>query len=88
MVANGKFVGWLCGSGCNCEKTAEWIQMPLVIVVGVEPGIGVLNFGDNRRRGRGIFWEGESLGHSIVSNEIVCVRGGDAVTVAVAGNTV
>jgi len=44
------------------------------MVVGVGPGIGVLNFGGNRRRGR----EGKNLGLSIVTNGIVCVKGGDA----------
>jgi len=35
---------WYCG------KMAEWIRMPLGMVVGVGPGIGVLNFsGDHRR---------------------------------------
>jgi len=41
-----------------CDKTAEWIQMPLEIVVRVGPVIGVLNFGGNRRRGRGNFGRG------------------------------
>jgi len=40
------------------------------------PGIGALNFGGNRRRGRGSL--GGSLGPSIVTNGIVCVRGSDA----------
>jgi len=40
---------WYCG------KTAEWIWMPLGMVVGVGPGIGVLNFSGDRRRGRGSF---------------------------------
>jgi len=33
-------------------KTAEWIGTRLGMVVGVGPGIGVLNFGGNRRRDR------------------------------------
>jgi len=40
---------WYCG------KTAEWIRMPLGMVLGVGPGIGVLNFGGDRRRGNGSF---------------------------------
>ena len=51
--------------------------MPLEMVVEVGPGIGVLNFGGNRRR-EGAVLGGESLGLSIVTNGIICVRGGDA----------
>jgi len=46
------------------------------MVVGVGLCIGALNLGVNRRRG-GQFWEEESLGLSIVTNGIVCVRGGE-----------
>jgi len=47
------------------DKMAEWIRMPLGMVVGVGPSIiGMLNFGGHRRRGRGSFGRGESLGHS------------------------
>jgi len=60
-----------------CDKMAEWIWMPLGMVVGVEPGIGMLNFGGNRRR-KGAVLERKNLGFSIVNNGIVSVRGGDA----------
>ena len=40
---------WLSGS----------IQMPLVMVVGVGPAIGVFNFGGDCRRGRGSFRKGK-----------------------------
>ena len=40
-------------------------------------GIGTLNFGGNRRR-EGAVLGRESLGLSIVTNRIVCMRGGDA----------
>jgi len=36
-----------------CGKTADWIRMPFGVVSGVELGIGVLDFGGDRRRGRG-----------------------------------
>jgi len=49
MVANGKFDGWLCGSGCGivakrlsgsrCRWDDGWVGS----------GIGVLNFGGDRR---------------------------------------
>ena len=35
-----------------CGKTAEWIQMPFGVVSGVGLGMGVLDFGGDRRRGR------------------------------------
>jgi len=60
-----------------CDKTAEWIQMSLRMVVGVGLGIGVLNFGSNHRR-EGAVLGVESLGLSIVTNGLVCLRGGDA----------
>jgi len=44
---------WYCG------KTAEWIRMLLGMVAGVGPGIGVLNFGGDRRRRRGSFGRGK-----------------------------
>jgi len=61
---------WYCG------KTVEWIRMPLRMVVGVEPGIGVLNFGGDRRRGRGSFGGGKS--GTFHCNQWDCVRGDDA----------
>ena len=51
--------------------------MSLGMVVGVGLGIGVLHFGSNRRR-EGAVLGGESLGLSIVTNGLVCMRGGDA----------
>ena len=49
-----------------CGKVAEWIRMPLGVVSWVWLGVGVLDFGGDRRRGRGSF--GVNLGHPIVSN--------------------
>ena len=37
----------------NCGKMADWIQMPFGVVSGVRHGMGVLDFGGDRRRGRG-----------------------------------
>ena len=34
-------------------KTADWIWMPFVVVSGVWLGMGVLDFGGDRQRGRG-----------------------------------
>jgi len=38
---------------------AEWIRMPLGIMVGLGPGIGVLNFGGHRRRRRAVLGGGK-----------------------------
>jgi len=45
-------------SGClsahvYCGKTADWIWMPFGVVSGVRLNMGVLDFGGDRRRGRG-----------------------------------
>jgi len=40
-------------------NTADWIWMPLGVVSGVGLGMGVLDFGGDRRRGRGSFGGGE-----------------------------
>jgi len=57
-----------------CDKTAEWIWMPLGMVVGVGPGIGVLNFGGIRPR------EGAVLGKekfgTFHCNQWDCLREG------------
>jgi len=37
----------------NCGKTADCIRMPFGVVSGVGLGMGVLDFGGDRRRGRG-----------------------------------
>jgi len=37
----------------TCGKTADWIRMPFGVVSGVGLGMGVLDFGGDRRRGRG-----------------------------------
>jgi len=44
-------------------KTADWIRMSFGMVSGVGrgPGMGVLDAGGDRRRGRGSFW-GRILG--------------------------
>ena len=39
----------------NCGKTVYWIRMPFGVVSGVGLGIGVLDFGGDRRR-EGAFW--------------------------------
>ena len=38
-----------------CGKTADWIRVPLGAVSGVGLGMGVLDGGDDCRRGRGSF---------------------------------
>jgi len=43
------------------------------LVVGVGPGIGMLKFSGDRRRGKGSFGRG-SLGLSNVTNGIICMR--------------
>ena len=37
----------------DCGKTADCIRMPFGVVSGVVLGMGVLDFGGDRRRGRG-----------------------------------
>ena len=37
------------------DKTADWIWMPFTVVSGVCRGTGVLDGGEDRRRGRGSF---------------------------------
>jgi len=37
----------------NCGKTANQIRMPFGVVSGVGLSMGVLDFGGDRRRGRG-----------------------------------
>jgi len=65
MVIYGKFNGWLCGSGCGI--VTKRLSGPVGMVVGVGPGIGVLNFGGNHQTGKGSFRRGECLGLSIVT---------------------
>ena len=38
-----------------CGKTADWIRMPFRVVSDVGLGMGVLDFGGDRPRGRGSF---------------------------------
>jgi len=38
-----------------CGKTAEWIRMPFRVVSGVGRGMGVLDGGGDRRKGKGSF---------------------------------
>jgi len=35
-----------------CGKTADWIRMPFGVVSGTGLGMGILDFGGDRRRGR------------------------------------
>jgi len=49
-----------------CGKTADSIRMPFGMVSGVGRGMGVLDGGSNRRRGKGSF--GVNLGRPIVTN--------------------
>jgi len=41
------------GAHVSSGNTADWIQMPFGVVSGVGLGMGVLDFGCDRRRGRG-----------------------------------
>ena len=50
----------------SCGKTADWIQMPFGVVSGVGLGMGVLDFGGDRRRGTGSL--GVNLWRPIVTN--------------------
>jgi len=65
-------------------KMAQWIGTRLGMVVVVGLCIGVLDFGGDRRRGRDrgrcSFGRGGSLGLSIVTSGIVCVRATRATT--------
>ena len=47
---------------------ADWIWMPFVVVSGVDRGIGVLNGGRYRRRGRGSFGGKCHVEYPIVTN--------------------
>ena len=59
-----------------CDKTADWIWMLFTVVCGMGRGMGVLDgSGDRRREGAVLV---VNVGHPIVSNGILCVRGGDA----------
>jgi len=56
----------------NCVKTADWIRMLFGVVSGVGlHGMGVLDFGGDRRRERGSL--GVNLRRPIVNNEDCCV---------------
>ena len=52
----------VCLSVCKvyCGKMADWIQMPFGLVSGVGQGMGVLDEGGDRQKGRGSF--GVNLG--------------------------
>jgi len=50
----------------HCGKTADWIRMPFGVVSGVSQGMGVLDWGGDRRRGRGSFEV--KLGRLVVTN--------------------
>ena len=54
------------------EKTADWIRMPFVVVSGVGRGIGALDGGDDRRRGRDSL--GVNLGRPTVTNGAFATR--------------
>ena len=45
-------------------NTRKWFRMPLGVVSGVGLGMGVLDFGGDRRRGRGSFASMQSNGQS------------------------
>ena len=40
----------------NCGEMADWIGMPFGVVSEVGLGMGVLDFGGDRQRGRGSLW--------------------------------
>jgi len=40
-----------------CGKTADWIRLPFGMVSGVGQGMGVLDGGGDRIKGKGQFWE-------------------------------
>ena len=44
-----------CVHKVSCGETADWIRMPFGVVSGVGLGMGVLDFGGDRRRERGSF---------------------------------
>jgi len=50
-----------------CGKTADWIWMPFGMVSRVGRGMGELDGGGDRRRGRGSFLGGVKVGHPIVA---------------------
>jgi len=50
----------------NCGETADWIGMPFAVVSGVGLGSSVLDFGGDRRWGRGSL--GVNLRRPIVTN--------------------
>ena len=39
----------------SCDETADLILIPFGVMRGVGPGIGVLDFDGDRRKGRGSF---------------------------------
>jgi len=55
------------GSGACSGKMAEWIRMPFGMVSAIGRGIGVLDEGGDRQKGKGQFW-GVNLGHPVVTN--------------------
>ena len=64
----GTFVPHICRSShVSSGNTGDWIGMPFGVVSGVGLGMGVLDFGGDRRRGRGSL--GMNLRHPIVTNE-------------------
>jgi len=48
------------------DETTDWIQMPFGVVSGIRLGMGVLDFGGDRRRGRGSL--GVNLRRPILTN--------------------
>ena len=56
-----------------CGKMADRIRMPFRVVSGVGRGIGVLDGGGDRQRGRGSFG-GVNLGYPILTNETFATR--------------
>ena len=60
----------MCVRKVYCGKTAEWIQMPFGVVSGVGRGMGVLDEGGDRRRGKGSF--GGEFGASHCNQWVLC----------------
>ena len=55
-------------------NTADWIHMPFEVVSGVGLGMGVLDFGGDRRRGRGSLGWIQCRTGILIDDRLVCVK--------------